>query len=303
MTDTARHRHRFLALAWAPPILLLLASACSSDDDPGSASSSETTAAQETTTTAAAQPTALDVTSTDYAYSLATDTVPAGLVSVTQHNEGEEAHQVTLIKLDDGQTADQLATALGEQGDTAAAPEAFAGGPNSTAPGDEDTATVDLQEGNYALICFIPSSDGESHFQKGMVGELTVDPAEGPAAAPPETDGTIHMADFTYTVPDDFTGQGTYEVVNDGPQVHELTISTATDNGDGGLAAIAPGATAYVDLDLAPADYNFTCFVSDADTGAPHFTLGMNVPVTIGGAGGDGGGGGGGSSGATTTTG
>lgn len=301
MTDTSRHGHRLLALAMASAILLLTASACSSDDDPGSASSSETTAAQETTTTAAAQPTALDVTSTDYAYSLATDTVPAGLVSVTQHNDGEESHQVTLVKLDDGQTADELATALAEQGDGAAAPEAYAGGPNSTAPGDDDTVTVDLAEGDYALICFIPAADGEAHFQKGMVGELTVGPADGPAAEPPETDGTIHMADFTYTVPDDFTGQGTYEVVNDGPQVHELTISTATDDGDGGLTAIAPGARAYVDLDLDPAVYTLSCFVSDVDTGQPHFLLGMSQNVTLppGGSGG----GGGGSGGATTTTG
>lgn len=296
MTD--RRRNRLTALAVVSALLLLVGAACSSDDDSGGESSSATTAAQETTTTAAPEPAALDVTSTDFAYALSQDTVPAGLVRVTQQNDGEESHQVTLIKLDDGQTADQLATALADGGDTAAAPEAYAGGPNSTAPGAEDSVTVDLAAGNYALICFIPSSDGESHFQKGMVGSLTVGPAEGPAAAPPATDGTIHMADYTYTVPDDFTGQGTYEVVNDGPQVHELTIATATDNGDGGLAAIAPGATAYVELDLAPDDYNFTCFVSDADTGAPHFTLGMNVPVTVGGTGG-----GGGSGGATTTTG
>lgn len=294
MTETRRHRHRFLALASVGALLLLTAAACSSDDS--DSASSDTTAAQETTTTAAPEPAALGVTSTDYAYELDTETVPAGLVSVTQQNDGEESHQVTLIKLDDGQTADQLATALTEEGEGAAAPESYSGGPNSTAPGDDDTVTLDLAEGDYALICFIPSSDGVSHFQKGMVGQLTVGPAEGPAAAPPETEGTIHMADFTYVLPDDFTGQGTYEVVNDGPQVHEITISTATDDGDGGLAAIAPGATAYVDLDLAAADYNFTCFVGDAETGAPHFTLGMNLPVTVGG-------GGGGSGGATTTTG
>ena len=297
MTDTRRHRHRFLALALTSALLLLTAAACSSDDDSGDETSSATTAAEETTTTAAAEPASVEVTSSDFAYALDTETVPAGLVSVTQRNEGEEAHQVTLIKLDDGQTADQLATALTEQGESAAAPEAYSGGPNSTAPGDDDTATLDLAEGDYALICFIPSADGESHFQKGMVGQLTVGPAEGPPAAPPVTEGTIHMADFTYTLPDDFTGQGTYEVVNDGPQVHEITISTATDNGDGGLAAIAPGATAYVELDLAPAEYSFICFVGDEETGAPHFTLGMSLPVTVGD------GGGGGSGGATTTTG
>lgn len=293
---TERRRHRLAALAVVSTLLLVVGGACSSDDDSGSESSSATTAAQEATTTVAPEPVALDVTSTDFAYSLSEDTVPAGLVRVTQQNDGDESHQVTLIKLEDGQTADQLATALAEGGDGAAAPEAYAGGPNSTAPGDDDSVTVDLTEGDYALICFIPSSDGESHFQKGMVGSLTVEPSDAPAATPPETDGTIHMADYTYVLPDDFTGQGTYEVVNDGPQVHELTIATATDDGDGGLAATAPGSTAYVELDLAPDDYNFTCFVGDADTGQPHFLLGMNLPVTVSDPGG-------GSGGTTTTTG
>lgn len=291
-------RRNLSLLVSALAVVALLAAGCSSDDDDaGGDAAGETTAVLETTTTVAAEPAALDVTSTDFAYALDAGSVPAGLVAVTQDNEGEESHQVTLLRLEDGQTADQLAEALGSGGDTAAAPEAYAGGPNSTPPGGSDTTTVDLTEGDYALICFIPSADGESHFQKGMVGSLTVTAPEGPAAAPPETEGTIHMADYTYTVPDDFTGQGTYEVVNDGPQVHELTIATATDDGDGGLTAIAPGATAYIDVDLAPDDYNFTCFVSDEDTGAPHFTLGMNVPVTVGG------GGGGGSGGTTTTTG
>ncbi len=290
-------RRNLSLLVSALGVVALLAAGCSSDDGDSDDAGGETTTSIETTTTEAPAPAALDVTSTDFAYALDTESVPAGLVAVTQDNQGEESHQVTLIRLDDGQTADQLAEALASGGDTAAAPEAYAGGPNATPPGGSDTATVDLTEGEYALICFIPSADGESHFQKGMVGSLTVTAPEGPAAAAPDTEGTIHMADYTYTVPDDFTGQGTYEVVNDGPQVHELTISTATDDGDGGLTAIAPGATAYVELDLAPDDYNFTCFVSDEDTGAPHFTLGMNVPVTVGG------GGGGGSGGTTTTAG
>ena len=287
------HRHRRAALALASVLLLLVAASCSSDDDAGDDAASDTTAVAETTTAAAAEPTALGVTSSDYAYALDAETVPAGLVTVTQQNDGDEPHQVTLIALEDGQTADQLAADLAEGGDGATAPGNYAGGPNGVEPGASNDATVSLEEGDYALICFIPAADGEAHFQKGMVGELTVGPAEGPEAAPPETDGTIHMADYTYVLPDDFTGQGTYEVVNDGPQVHELTVSTGPDGGaGGGLAAIAPGATAYLPLEVADGD-SFVCFVSDEDTGAPHFTLGMNVPISLGG----------GDSGGTTTTG
>ena len=273
-------------LALLATVLLLAAACSSSDDDAGTGAAGDTTTTAGETTTAPAEsaaPATLDVTSTDFAYALDTDTVPAGLVTVTQTNDGEENHQITLVRLEDGQTTADVAAGLaGPEADHFVSNDAYAGGPNSTVAGGTDTSTVELAEGSYGLFCFIPSQDGESHFQKGMVAELTVTPAEGTPAEPPETDGTITMSDYTYDVPADFTGHGTYEVVNDGPQVHELTVSNADNTVGGGLTAISPGATAYVDLDLPDGDYSFVCFVGDEDTGAPHFTLGMSVPVTIG---------------------
>ena len=275
------HRRRLTRAVALAAAFVAVAAGCSSSDDSGSEAASASTTVP-TTTTADAAPSTLDVTSRDFAYALGSDTVPAGLVTVTQQNEGSQPHQVTLIRLEDGQTADQLATALAEDGEAAAAPENYAGGPNAIQPGGDDEATVELAEGDYALICFIPSSDRQAHFEKGMVAALTVGPAAGPTAAPPETDGTIHMADYSYVLPDDFTGQGTYAVVNDGPQVHELTVSTGADGATGGgLAAIAPGATGYLSLDVADG-YSFVCFVSDEESGAPHFTLGMSVPISLG---------------------
>lgn len=279
---TTRRCFRLIALV---ATVVLFAGACSSSDDSsgGDESSAATTTGAETTTTdAPAQPPSLEVTSTDYAYDLATDTVPAGLVTVKQINDGEENHQVTLVHLEDGQSAADVAEGFaGPEADHFVSNDAYAGGPNSTVPGGTDTSTVELTEGAYGLFCFIPSPDGEAHFQKGMVAELTVTAAEGTSPAPPETDGTITMSDYTYDVPADFTGQGTYEVVNDGPQVHELTVTNADNTVGGGLTAVSPGATAYVDLDLPEGDYTFVCFVGDEDTGAPHFTLGMSVPVTV----------------------
>src|SRR5689334_20646488 len=107
---TPRLTRRVLVLI---AVVLLLAAGCSSDDgDDASSDTSAGTAAASTTTTAAAAPSTLNVTSADYAYELDTDTVSSGLVEVNQVNEGAENHQVTLIRLEDGQSAPDVAAGL-----------------------------------------------------------------------------------------------------------------------------------------------------------------------------------------------
>ncbi len=54
------------------------------------------------------------------------------------------------------------------------------------------------------------------HAAKGMLHEFTVTAPEGEAATAPATDGQIIADDFKFTVPPNFTGQGTFEVVNAG---------------------------------------------------------------------------------------
>ena len=50
----------------------------------------------------------------------------------------------------------------------------------------------------------------------------------------------------------------------------------------GGLAAVGTDVTSYIDLDLAPGEYAFVCFLPDTEGGgAPHFTIGMAKQVTI----------------------
>jgi uncharacterized cupredoxin-like copper-binding protein len=281
---TPRHPRRARHLLALLAALLLLAAGCSSDDsgDDTSAGTSPDSAAVATTTEAAA-PTTLNVTSTDYAYALDTETVSAGLVEVNQVNEGAENHQVTLIRLQDGQSAPDVAAGLEAEGDHFVADDTYAGGPNNTVAGATGSATVPLTEGEYALICFIPNQDGESHFALGMVAQLEVVPAPESVEAPlpPEADQTVTMSDFAFDQPADFAGQGMVEVVNDGLQVHEWTVSNADNSIGTGLSGIAPGATAYVPIDLAADDYTFICFVTDPATGTAHVGLGMTAEVTV----------------------
>lgn len=278
-------------------VALVVTGGCSSDDS-GDGGDAAGGSAATTTTEAVTAPTTVNVTGTDYAYALDTETVAAGLVTVNLANEGEEAHQITLMRLENGQTTTDVVEGLqGPDGDHFVADDAYAGGPTNTLPGDQGSVTVALTEGAYTMVCFIASPDGESHFVKGMAGALEVVDTEAAPIEPPEATATVHMSDFTYDIPADLPGEGVIEVVNDGPQVHELTISAPDLSAGSGLAGIAPGATAYLPVDLDPGSYNFVCFVSDQDSGDPHFALGMNVDVTISG------GGGGGSGGTTTTTG
>lgn len=264
--------------------LVLVVAGCSSDS--GSDEAGSDTTAAPTTTTASPAATSVNVTSTDFAYAVDTDTVAAGLVEINQDNEGEEPHQVTLMRLEEDQSvADVVEGLQGPEGDHFVADDAYAGGPTNTLPGESGAVTVELTEGEYAMVCFIASSDGESHYVKGMAGALEVVATDAAPVEPPEATATVHMSDFTYDVPADFTGQGVIEVVNDGPQVHELTIGAPDLSAGSGLAAIAPGATAYLPVDLEPGTYNFVCFVSDSESTDPHFALGMNIDVTVPGGG------------------
>ena len=61
------------------------------------------------------------------------------------------------------------------------------GGPGTGVPGSTFDATAVLEPGEYILICYVPSADGQVHFQKGMATSITVTPSDSPAPAPPAT--------------------------------------------------------------------------------------------------------------------
>jgi uncharacterized cupredoxin-like copper-binding protein len=263
-------------------LLAFLVAGCGDDggsgDDVG-ADGTATTAPPVTDASGdAAEPFEFDVTSVDFGYELATDEVPAGPVDVVQTNEGDYEHQVTLIRLDDGQTPDQLLDTITNDGDDALDPSVFAGGPNGIPAGETNAAQVNLTPGEYVAYCFIPQ-----HAQQGMVEPFTVT-GEAAEPAPVQADATVSLSDFQFDVPQDFTGQGTVAVTNQGDQPHEWTIVGGTPDaqvGAGGLTTIAPGETGYVDLDLAPGDYQFVCFVTDPESGQIHLQLGMQAEVTV----------------------
>lgn len=152
--------------------------------------------------TAAAVPEA-DATLTlhDFRFDL-TGELERGWQTIEVRNEGTEAHEALLMKLSEGVAAEDVVGMItsfasggppegesvgdGEgQGDDESAaggppegpPFASAGGLPPIDPGETAHLSLELEPGNYVLLCFIPSaaSEGTMHMAMGMHHAFTVE--------------------------------------------------------------------------------------------------------------------------------
>lgn len=102
---------------------------------------------------------------------------------------------------------------------------------NVLEPGRTQTLTADvLTEGNYALICFLPTAEeGVPHVAKGMIAEVEVGAADAEAAAEePE-------ADATYTIADGEAPEGPAEL-----DAGEVTLKFEADTDNNELIGVMP---------------------------------------------------------------
>lgn len=122
----------------------------------------------------------LEVTARDYEFAGIPATLTAGEYGVLLTNEGQEWHEIILLKKNEGvtETAEEL-LALPEEEAMSKVTEvggAFAG------PGTTSGMVVELDEGDYIAICFIPvgttslesEAEGPPHAAEGMVHEFNV---------------------------------------------------------------------------------------------------------------------------------
>jgi len=276
--------------------LLVLVAACATKDASKSASASDT--AQ---TTAVVMPHAMTIVATDYKFD-APDSVPAGMTTVHLVDNGSEMHHVAFVRLNDGKTMADVATAMKNQGPMPMWAVDH-GGVNPSHPGGGmSSATQMLEPGNYALICFIPSADGVPHFAKGMVRPLTVTASTDASAPAPTADIVMTLNDYTFTTSKPITaGKHTIQIKNAGSQSHELVLARMVPGKKaadfpawvdkmvgpppaeliGGVPAMAKGTDAYITADFTPGDYGFICFIPDAKDGKPHFVHGMVQDVHV----------------------
>jgi len=245
------------------------------------------------------------VTTVDYAFQ-APDTIAAGRTTLHLVNKGKDFHHIWLIKLEGGHTLPELVEATKKQGPM---PKwaVDVGGPNSPMPGGENLATLDLEPGKYVMVCVIPAmADGQPHFMKGMVKEITVAPRVGVEqagkSAAPKPDVTMTLDDYSFTTSAPITSATkTIRIQNAAAQSHEVVLmkldagvtpeqflqALEKPQGPppgkilGGVTGIAKGRTIDLTASFTPGDYTLLCFVPDAKDGKPHIAHGMVKNFTV----------------------
>lgn len=242
-----------------------------------------------------------------YAFS-APEGLTAGSARFNLDNNGDEPHHVQVVRLNDGSTMEDVQAALQSENPEAALFQVVTpvGGTGVVDPGGESNvdAIIDLTEGEHLLLCFIAGTNGVPHLAQGMLQPFTVGAAEGEATEPPAADATVTGVDFAFEV-DSFPADGVVEFVNSSEgQLHEMNVfrlaegATQEDavaffdgeappgpppfSGQGGIQAIAPGASQVGTADLEAGEYVLFCAIPDPSDGVPHYKKGMVTTVTVG---------------------
>jgi plastocyanin len=258
-----------------------------------------TTSNLSTTTEPAAKARVVQVTGEDFKFD-APDVIPAGLTEFRFLNKGPALHHMALLKLTGGKTVDDLVAALAKPGPLPSWAKEE-GGPNVPAPGEEAKATLTLEPGNYAFICFVDIG-GPPHFTKGMVKPLRVVAAAGSSDSEPNADVTATLFDYNFKLSAPISaGKRTIRVHNTGPQHHEVQLvqlAPGASLGDfmkwmekmegpppgkplGGIAGIESGMSQYFTADFVSGSYALICFLPDVNDRKPHFAHGMVQQIEV----------------------
>lgn len=208
-------------------VLVTGAAACGDDDDDGAADSAADAAADNR----------LKIVAGDYTFALSGE-VNEGLMRIDFENDGGEFHLPALFPIKAGVTEQQVIEAFQSEDEAAAGalfngdPDAFRGLPPFIDAGSSASVITNrVTAGDYALVCFVGTAEGEPHFALGMVTTFAVGAAaDGAAAAAlPAADGEIVINDGSYTVPENIGDGGAFLVRNASGQPHEVTIARLLD--------------------------------------------------------------------------
>lgn len=129
-------------------------------------------------------------TTADYEFTGVPLNIPAGKTALTITNEGEEFHEMILLRINDDVdlSVEELLALPEEEAMGMTSPPSSV---TLAVPGQTATAFADLAEGRYIVTCFISkdstaendfNGDGPPHFVDGMFEELIV--GDAPAGSP-----------------------------------------------------------------------------------------------------------------------
>ena len=227
------------------------------------------------------------------------DTIPAGLTTFRLHQAGmvmdglragaqgrslvagkDDAtrgmHTLSVVRLEDGKTVGDLhrAARAGEPNPVWAKQM---GGPGFTFPPRTTNATLDLEPGNYALVCYTGSAQDDRtrfHFLNGMYRALTVAPTTSARVPAPRADvvalitgnGNIRFSPsiaagsqvLRVENATDRNLQFKFHRVSPGMTGQEFLAGPAGDGPTtpwGGLSEIPPRSTLTTTIDFEPGEY------------------------------------------------
>lgn len=126
----------------------------------------------------------VSVKAVDYAFQGVPGTVEAGPVGFFFENTGTELHEMVLLRKNDDtkESFEQIVKLPRDEGEK----KVTALGGAFAFPGKEDVRLVELEEGEYAMVCFIPvgstpdkaesdkEPEGPPHVTRGMLQEFKV---------------------------------------------------------------------------------------------------------------------------------
>lgn len=107
----------------------------------------------------------------NYAFAVDAPLTP-GHHTIRVANEGPDPHDMVMVRLESGKTADDVRAWL--RGGEGPPPFSMAGGVAVLAPGMEAFFEADLTPGEYALFCMATAQDGRTHIEHGMIQQVRV---------------------------------------------------------------------------------------------------------------------------------
>jgi hypothetical protein len=152
----------------------MLAAACGSEsaDEPTRAADDQT---ETSTDTGAPEGTDFTYVATEFAFD-GPETLPAGDLTLTLDNQGEQNHEMAVVELLNGKSIEDV-NALFEKGMPKGPPEwAREVGGTFAKPGKTGELETEMKPGNYVLLCFVSDKETKQpHILHGMLTTVSVE--------------------------------------------------------------------------------------------------------------------------------
>ncbi|MEX0785489.1 MAG: hypothetical protein WD939_02520 [Dehalococcoidia bacterium] len=176
-----RSRWTIVGIALLSAVLAIGAVSCGDDDDDGNGAAATATVpadgAEATATPAdGEEPTEVGVSLTEWQVLADVESAPAGSVTFTASNIGQETHELVVIRTD----LEPSGLPTGDDGGVDEAGEGIEviDEIEEFAAGGEESLTLDLEAGAYVLICNVveeeETGEFESHYGLGMATAFEV---------------------------------------------------------------------------------------------------------------------------------